>query len=320
MEDSQQYRVEGNVFKHEDTTHVMKIRFLAGNKFDIYPVEGHTYTAKIGTSGGEFLGTYPASTQGARFIVKSSDLKGLDSGNYRLEIWESYIDSDGNQQTGIFPSPQAFVNFTINKNVEDTVWDLVKNIDFQDLVNKAVIAAGQNIVVAGTNTLPAGSQASVTQKYENSNNEFTFNIPEGKQGPQGNPGKPFSISKVFKSKSEMKGDGLTEGDFAVIASNVNDPDNASLFVWDGKEFNFIVDLSGATGLQGPAGKDGIQGPKGDPGKDGVQGPQGVPGKDGKDADNNAIEKSLESYVDSKMTDIFAKAKAEVEDAVANGKY
>ncbi len=65
---------------------------------------------------------------------------------------------------------------------------------------------------------------------------------------------------------------------------------------------------------------GPKGPKGDPGPQGAQGPQGVSGKDGKDADNNAIEKALESYVDGKMTDIFAKAKAEVEDAVANGKY
>ena len=77
------------------------------------------------------------------------------------------------------------------------------------------------------------------------------------------------------------------------------------------------------GVVGPKGPKGDPGPQGAPGKDGqngAQGPQGVPGKDGKDADNNAIEKSLESYVDTKMTDIFAKAKAEVEDAIANGKW
>lgn len=41
-------------------------------------------------------------------------------------------------------------------------------------------------------------------------------------------------------------------------------------------------------------------------------PQGKDGKDGKDADNNAIEKVLESYVDSKITELFAKAKADAQ--------
>ena len=187
-EEQQEYRATGTEFKHEDTTQVMRIRFIAGNRFPIYPTEGHKFVAKIGKAYGSYIGDYPVSVSGNSFEVKSSDLKGLDNGGYRLEIWESYIDSEGKTQTGIFPSPRAFVSFTINQNIEDTAWNLVKDISFQDLVNTAVVAAGQNIVVAGTNTLPAGSQASVTQKYENSKNEFTFNIPEGRQGPKGDPG------------------------------------------------------------------------------------------------------------------------------------
>ena len=189
-EEQQEYRATGTEFKHEDTTQVMRIRFIAGNRFPVYPTEGHKFVAKIGKAYGSYIGDYPVSVSGNSFEVKSSDLKGLDNGGYRLEIWESYIDSEGNTQTGIFPSPRAFVSFTINQNIEDTAWNLVKDISFQDLVNTAVVAAGQNIVVAGTNTLPAGSQASVTQKYENSKNEFTFNIPEGQQGPKGDPGDP----------------------------------------------------------------------------------------------------------------------------------
>lgn len=189
-EEQQEYRATGTEFKHEDTTQVMRIRFIAGNRFPIYPTEGHKFVAKIGKAYGSYIGDYPVSVSGNSFEVKSSDLKGLDNGGYRLEIWESYIDSEGKMQTGIFPSPRAFVSFTINQNIEDTAWNLVKDISFQDLVNTAVVAAGQNIVVTGTNTLPAGSQASVTQKYENSKNEFTFNIPEGQQGPKGDPGDP----------------------------------------------------------------------------------------------------------------------------------
>lgn len=183
MTDKQEYTIEDNEFKHEDTTHVMKIRFLAGNRFTIYPDKDKSFVAKIGTAGGAFMGTYPVTTDVGRFIVKSADLKGLAVGDYRLEIWEKFTDNNGNIQTRIFPLPQAFVSFTINKNIEDTAWDLVKDISFQDLVNTAVTAAGQNIVVIATNTLPAGSQASVTQKYEDGKNKFTFNIPQGPVGP-----------------------------------------------------------------------------------------------------------------------------------------
>lgn len=250
MADQQQYAIEDNEFKHEDTTHVMKIRFLAGNRFTIYPDKDKSFVAKVGTANGVYLGTYPVSTDAGRFIVKSADLKGLGVGDYRLEIWEKYTDSNGEPQTRIFPSPKAFVNFTINKNIEDSAWDLVRDISFQDLVNTAVVAAGQNIVVDATNTLPAGSQASVTQKYENGKNEFTFNIP---QGPKGDTGKPFSIAKAFPSKDAMNGDGLSEGDFVIIASNVDDPNNATLFTWTGSEFKEIADLSGAQGPKGDKG-------------------------------------------------------------------
>lgn len=195
-EEQQEYRATGTEFKHEDTTQVMRIRFIAGNRFPIYPTKDHKFVAKIGKAYGSYIGDYPVSVSGNSFEVKSSDLKELDNGDYRLEIWESYIDSEGNTQTGIFPSPRAFVSFTINQNIEDTAWNLVKDISFQDIVNTAVVAAGQNIVVAGTNTLPAGSQASVTQKYEDGKNEFTFSIPEGIQGPAG-PAATIHVTKTY---------------------------------------------------------------------------------------------------------------------------
>ena len=332
-------------FKHLETT--KDIIITPKNKFcnSVYLDATHTWTAKV-SDGTNYVGNYPVTIDSTNIVVSSSDFTKLPSGNYHLEVWEEWIGKDDKQQRSIYPSPQQTVDFTIYQSIPDLAEKEIKTIGFQDVVDQAVMNIGMNYVFK-VNTIEAGQNATVVQAAADGKNYVTFNIPrgekgdkgeqgiqgiqgvpgrpgdrgpDGKQGPQGDPGKPFSISKVFKSKAEMTGDGLSEGDFAIIASNVNDPDNASLFVWDGKEFNFIVDLSGATGLQGPQGKDGIQGPQGNPGKDGAQGPQGVPGKDGKDADNNAIEKSLEAYVDTKMTDIFAKAKAEVEDAVANGKY
>lgn len=203
MADKQEYTIEDNEFKHEDTTHVMKIRFLAGNRFTIYPDKDKSFVAKVGTAGGAFMGTYPVTTDAGRFIVKSADLKGLDVGDYRLEIWEKFTDSNGDIQTRIFPSPKAFVSFTINKNVEDSVWDLVRNVSFQDLVNTAVVAAGQNLVVTGTETLPAGSQANVVQAFKDGKNELTFKIPQGVTGSmpalhikdviQGEPGTQLDV-------------------------------------------------------------------------------------------------------------------------------
>lgn len=337
--EQQEYRATGTEFKHEDTTQVMRIRFIAGNRFPIYPTKGHKFVAKIGDADGNYYGDYPASVSGSSFEVKSSDLKGLDSGNYRLEIWESYVDSEGNMQTGIFPSPRAFVSFTINENIEDSAWNLVKDISFQDLVNTAVVAAGQNITVAATNTLPAGSQASVTQKYEDGKNEFTFSIPEGLKG---DPGKPFSIAKIFSSKDALNGDGLSEGDFVIIASDVNDPNNATLFTWTGSEFKEIADLSGAQGIQGPAGPAATIHvtkaytvpagqlpvfkaiPKGDGNFDVEVGlPQGETGKApvrGVDYWTDADKQAIKDDVAQVVGDAYKKASDDIANQILNGKY
>ena len=104
--------------------------------------------------------------------------------------------------------------------------------------------------------------------------------PQGADGKDGKDGKAFAIAKTFTSKANMSSDGLTDGDFVMIASEVSDPDNASMYLWNGTEFKFIADFSGAQGVQGPKGEDGKQGPQGDPGQPGQQGAPGAPGKDG----------------------------------------
>ena len=105
----------------------------------------------------------------------------------------------------------------------------------------------------------------------------------GPQGPIGPAGKNFNIRKTFESVSAMeasKGAGFTDGDFTMIASNVNDPDNSKLYVWDGSKFVYISDLSGAQGIQGPQGIQGIQGVQGKQGLVGPQGPKGETGPQG----------------------------------------
>ena len=126
--------------------------------------------------------------------------------------------------------------------------------------------------------------------------------PQGVQGPQGNvgpqgiqgvPGKPFDIKKAYDSVADMNANfssDLDEGDFCIIASNVEDKDNADLYVRQGTKMKLIVDLSGATGIQGPAGpqgKQGVQGPQGNVGPQGPKGDKGDTGPQGPAGDTGA---------------------------------
>ena len=127
--------------------------------------------------------------------------------------------------------------------------------------------------------------------------------PQGVQGPQGNvgpqgiqgvPGKPFDIKKAYNSVADMNANfssDLDEGDFCIIASNVEDKDNADLYVRQGTKMKLIVDLSGATGIQGPAGpqgKQGVQGPQGNVGPQGPKGDTGATGAQGPKGDKGDI--------------------------------
>ena len=82
-------------------------------------------------------------------------------------------------------------------------------------------------------------------------------------GPQGPKGDGFSISKTYASVEAMNAgfatDGLAEGSFVIITSNVEDEDNAKLYVKGEIAYEFVTDMSGATGIQGEQGVQGIQG-------------------------------------------------------------
>lgn len=89
----------------------------------------------------------------------------------------------------------------------------------------------------------------------------------GIQGIQGEKGDPFFISKVYNSVAEMHADysnnEVKVGQFVVIETgNVNDEDNAKLFIKGNTSYEFLTDLSGAQGMQGPAGVQGETGPAG----------------------------------------------------------
>jgi len=109
--------------------------------------------------------------------------------------------------------------------------------------------------------------------------------PQGEQGIQGPSGQAFSIAKVYSSVAELLADtsptGILEGQFAIIdTGDVNDSDNAKLYLWNGSIYSYITDLSGAVGMQGPQGIQGIQGVQGEQGIQGSQGIQGIQGEPG----------------------------------------
>jgi len=79
---------------------------------------------------------------------------------------------------------------------------------------------------------------------------------EGPQGPRGEMGKPFSISKTFKTKIELEADRtVVEGEMAVVSSDNpdTDEDNGRLYLRTAEGWDFLLDLSGVKGIQGPAG-------------------------------------------------------------------
>lgn len=77
----------------------------------------------------------------------------------------------------------------------------------------------------------------------------------------------FSISKVYASVAAMEAgygtDGLAVGALVVInTGSVEDEDNAKLFVKGAARYEYLTDMSGAAGIQGPKGDTGATGDKG----------------------------------------------------------
>ena len=68
-------------------------------------------------------------------------------------------------------------------------------------------------------------------------------------------GEGFHVSKTFGSVADMEaytGTDLKEGDFVLIQSTPDDPDNAKLYTYSGTQgvYKFLVDMSGALGFTG----------------------------------------------------------------------
>ncbi len=128
-----------------------------------------------------------------------------------------------------------------------------------------LIGSGSGVNAAqvdSTNTLPQGTPANASVSVVGNTLHFTFEIPQGQEGPMGQQGPPFAQAVVD------------------AVNTVNPGDPAAVGVsFDGTNVRFTFDIprgsdgmngsNGSDGAQGPAGNDGGQGP---PGNDGAQGP------------------------------------------------
>jgi collagen type I alpha len=116
--------------------------------------------------------------------------------------------------------------------------------------------------VDGTNTLPPSTPANASVAVVGNTLHFTFELPEGQEGPMGQQGPPFANAVVDAVNTVAPGTPAAVG-----------------VSFDGTNVRFTFDIprgsdgmNGSDGAQGPAGNDGSEGAQGQPGNDGPQGP------------------------------------------------
>ena len=223
-----QFDIAYTDFKREDTTNDITIKLYADNKRPITPNSSHTWKAKV-AKGDKYVGEYPVTIFGNTLKLSSSNLTRLPDGNYSLELWETY---DGS--TAIYPST-GVMEFRVHENIDDTLGTIDPTTDINAIIDD-LHKAGQNIKVVATNTLPAGSKASVTQSITNGENQLTFNIPQGFKGEQGNVGPAPTLK--FGTVTKLN------------------PDQTPTASLSGGNGAYTLDLGIPQGVQGENGNDG----------------------------------------------------------------
>ena len=86
----------------------------------------------------------------------------------------------------------------------------------------------------------------------------------GYTGSKGDTGLGFTIAKTYNSLAALTADtsptSIVAGQFAIIdTGNVQDADNSKIYLWNGTNYTFVNDISGAAGIKGDIGYTGSQG-------------------------------------------------------------
>lgn len=137
------------------------------------------------------------------------------------------------------------------------------------IVGNTISADGEPTPIA-IGTVTSGEVPMVSNSGTDTDVILNFVLPKGDkgdkgdqglQGPQGPVGAPFQVKKIYDSVEAMNADysgsDVAIGEFVLIdTGNVEDPDNSKLYVKGPTQYDFVTDLSGAQGIQGPKGDTG----------------------------------------------------------------
>lgn len=213
----------------------------------------------------------------AAWVVKGN-LKGPkgDKGETGKSVRSSDINIQSNATV-----PLANIKPNTNVAVGDTVFDVNGDVFIVTAVTETGATVGT--ALSGVSMKgPKGDRGETgSQGVQGVRGETGERGPQGIQGPQGAKGDPFTIAKTYQSVTAMNAgfatDNVKEGQFVMIdTGNVNDADNAKLYVKGKTAYSYITDLSGATGVQGPQGVQGRQGVQGERGNVGAAAGFGTP--------------------------------------------
>lgn len=107
-------------------------------------------------------------------------------------------------------------------------------------------------------------------QYVLSEEQLTWSLHGNIKGKQGDA---FAVSKTYESIAAMNAgfdtDEVKEGGFVIInTGNVEDEENARLYVKGKTKYEYICDLSGMPGIKGDRGEKGLKGDTGEKGADG----------------------------------------------------
>ena len=113
-------------------------------------------------------------------------------------------------------------------------------------------AAKADTAAANADTATANATAAATSAT-NAASDIASRVKAGEFN-----GAPFSVTYTPASIADMEAiTTAKQGEFACILSDVEDPDNSKLYMYGDGKWNYITDMSGATGLQGPQGVQGV---------------------------------------------------------------
>lgn len=248
-----------------------------------------TYLPKVYVNQNDvgYLTNFPATWKDDKITFTSAQLANLPSGSYHLEVW-----FENGRDKLIYPD-YGFLKLNINNNATNIEGNIISSITV-DQFQQQFSGLSQELMdkILDIKIGPQGEKGDKgdtgLQGVQGIQGDRGGQGEQGQQGIQGVAGKDFSIAKTFPSVVSMNGTGLKTGDFVMISSTIEDPDNAKLYLWNGMGFTFVTDMSGATGIKGDTGEQGIQGKQGIQGEQGKQGIQGIQGEKGNDAVINVV--------------------------------